>query len=326
MGLFEKGREPMAKQETYRYEKLSWPEIDKAAVDGKVVIIPAATLEDHGRHLPVDTDVVLANGVCHAAAGLITDEVLVLPPITHGYSPHHIDFPGTITINWKTFVDYVLDVTRSLVHHGFYKILLVNGHGSNRPVLDMAARLTVIEHPYAHCGALSWWELTKVREAFAPLRESEWVAHACELETSVYLALDADNVEMDKAEKDTSFNKSPHFWSDLAGAPPLGYRNAVGLTEYWSTVTRDGVKGDPTVATAEKGRILLAAAAEELVSIVREFKARPIVRRVAHQSMSAPRAPFFKDEYGPADAAGSAVGGDRAQDSEDESGSKGATL
>jgi creatinine amidohydrolase len=277
----------------YRYEKLSWPEIDAAAVAGKVVIIPAATLEDHGRHLPVDTDVVLAEGVCHAVARRLPDEVIVLPPITHGYSPHHMDFPGTITINWKTFVDYVLDVTRSLVHHGFRKILLVNGHGSNRPVLDMAARLTVIEHPHAHCGALSWWELTKVREVFATMRESEWVAHACELETSVYLALDPDNVEMDKAEKDTSFTKSPHFWSDLAGAPPAGYRNAVGLTEFWSTVTRDGVKGDPTVATAAKGHALLDAAADEMVAIIREFKERPIARRVAHQSIRPPTGEYF---------------------------------
>jgi len=291
----------MAKQAHYRYEKMSWPEVDKAAVDGRVVIIPAATLEDHGRHLPVDTDVVLANGVCHAAARRIPDEVVVLPPVTHGYSPHHIDFPGTITIDWKTFVDYVLDITRSLVHHGFRKILLVNGHGSNRPVLDMAARLTVIEHPYAHCGALSWWELTKVREEFAKMRESEWVAHACELETSVYLALDPDNVEMDKAEEDTSFNKSLHFWSDLAGAPPAGYRNAVGLTEFWSTVTRDGVKGDPTKATAEKGRALVAAAAEELVAIVREFRERPVVRRTAHQSIVAPTGGFFHGSPRPSD-------------------------
>lgn len=283
----------MPQKPNYRYEKMSWPEVDRAAVDGRVVLIPAGTLEDHGRHLPIDTDVVLANGVCHAAAERIAEQVVVLPPITHGYSPHHMDFPGTITIRWKTFVEYVLDITRSLVHHGFRKILLVNGHGSNRPVLDMAARLAVVEHPYAHCGALSWWELAKVREVFATCRESDWVAHACELETSVYLALDEANVDMTKAEKDYSFPKSPHFWSDLAGAPPPGYRNAVSLNEYWSTVTRDGVKGDPTVATAEKGRALLAAAADELVDIVQEFRARPIRPRVAHQSVRPPVTPFF---------------------------------
>lgn len=278
----------MAGSAKYRFEKMSWPEVDAAAADNRVVLVPVGTLEDHGRHLPVDTDVVLAQGVCQAATELIPEEVVLFPAITHGYSPHHIDFPGTITIGWKTFVDHLQDVTRSLVHHGFRKILLINGHGSNRPVIDMAARLTVVEHPYAHCGSLSWWELTKVREVFAPIRESEWVAHACELETSMYLALDPDNVDMTKAEKDTSFNKGPHFWSDLAGAPPPGYRNPVGLTEFWSTVTNDGVKGDPTLATEEKGRLLLAAAADELAAIVREFRARPIARRVAHQSIRVP--------------------------------------
>src|SRR5690606_23203226 len=80
-----------------------------------------------------------------------------------------------------------------------------------------------------------------------------------------------------------------------AGAPPAGYRNAVGLTEFWSTVTRDGVKGDPTKATAEKGRALLDAAVDELVAIVREFKARPIVPRTAHQSITAPTGGYFRD-------------------------------
>ena len=130
--------------------------------------------------------------------------------------------------------------------------------------------------------------LTRVREAFAAVRESDWVAHACELETSVYLALEPDHVDMSRAERDVSFEKSPHFWSDLAGAPPAGYRNAVALTEYWSTVTRDGVKGDPTVATAAKGTELLRAAADELVDIVREFKARPVKPHIVHQSVRAP--------------------------------------
>lgn len=281
-----------ARDPGYRYEKMTWPDIDRAAVDGRVILIPAGTLEDHGRHLPVDTDVVLAAGVCRAAAERIPQEVVLLPPITHGFSPHHIDFPGTITIAWKTFIEYVADINRSLIHHGFRKILIVNGHGSNRPVLDLAARLTVVEHPHAHCGVVSWWELTRVREVFAGLRESDWVAHACELETSAYLALDEAHVDMRQAERDVSFEKSPHFWSDLAGAPPPGYRNAVALTEYWSTVTRDGVKGDPTVATRAKGEALVRAAAEELVDIIREFRARPIRPRVAHQSDVAPET-FF---------------------------------
>lgn len=280
----------------YRYEKMAWPEIDQAAVDGRVILIPVGTLEDHGLHLPVDTDVVIADGVCRAAADRIPDEVVVLPPIVHGYSPHHMDYPGTISIAWNTFIDHVRNVTGSLIHHGFRKILLVNGHGSNRPVLDLAARLTVVDHPYAQCATLSWWELSQVRAAFAPIRESDWVAHACEVETSLYLALDDSHVDMTLAKKEEAFPKSPHFWSDLAGAPPEGFANAVSLNEYWSTVTVDGVKGDPTVATKEKGDIVLAAAAKELAEIVREFRERPIRPRVARQSIRTPST-FFAESH-----------------------------
>lgn len=279
----------------YRYEKMSWTQVDQAAVRGKVVVVPVGTLEDHGLHLPVDTDVVIADGVCRAAADLIPDEVVLLPPIVHGYSPHHMDYPGTISIRWNTFIDHVRDVTGSLIHHGFRKILLVNGHGSNRPVLDLAARLTNVDHPYALCGALSWWEMTRVRTAFAPIRESDWVAHACEVETSLYLALDEEYVDMSQARKEDAFEKSPHFWSDLAGAPPDGFVNPVSLTEYWSTMTVDGVKGDATVASKQKGEIVLAAAASELAEIVLEFKLRPIRPRVARQSVRAPSTFFAAD-------------------------------
>lgn len=266
------------------FEKLTWPEINEAVRDGRLALIPAGTLEDHGLHTPVDVDVVLSGSICRKVAETIPDEVVLMPQVTLGYSPHHIDFPGTITIKWNTFIEWCLDYTRSLIHHGFDKILFVNGHGSNRPVLEMAARLTVVEHPEVHCASLSWWELTEVRKVANAFRESECVAHACELETSLYLALDPEHVYLDKAIQEiAAANRTPHFWSDLAGWSPEGFRNAVQLNEYWSTVTDNGTMGDPTKATAQKGQLLLDAAVKELVDIVREFKARPIRPRVPHQ-------------------------------------------
>lgn len=74
-----------------------------------------------------------------------------MPPNYHGYSPyhadHHADFPGGIYIKDQTFVDYMLDITRSLIHHGFRRILIFNTHGSNEPWVNIIARLTAIEHP-----------------------------------------------------------------------------------------------------------------------------------------------------------------------------------
>jgi creatinine amidohydrolase len=162
---------------------------------------------------------------------------------------------------------------------------MVNGHGSNAPLAEMASRLGVIEHPESLCGFVSWWELSDVRKLVAEIRESEVTSHACELETSLYLAIDPDPVKMDKAEKDLTMPMSPHIFSDLVGGKPKsGFKNPIHLVEYWSTVTKNGVRGDPTKATAEKGNKILAAAADELVEIISELKERTVRKRAPHQS------------------------------------------
>ena len=268
---------------TCQLVKLSWPEVNAAAERGAVALLPAATIEDHGLHLPIDTDVVIAEAVCRTAAELAPDDVVLLPCVTFGYSPHHIDGPGTLTIRWDTFIDYVRQIASSLAYHGFFKILIVNAHGSNRPVLDVAARLTIVENPDVQCGMLSWWDLTSVREVVARFRESDWTGHACELETSLYLAIDPERVHMELARPDINPRMSEHFWSDLVDSPPPGHSTKVLMTEYWSTVSETGTWGDPTNATAEKGRAILDAAGRELAAIVAELRARPLRPRVPHQ-------------------------------------------
>ena len=153
-----------------------------------VCLIPVATLEDHGYHLPIDTDVVIAETLAEQAVLSRRANSLLLPTVTHGYTPHHMQFPGSITIDWKTFVDHLLDIGRSLVHHGFNRILFVNGHGSNVPLVEMAARLLMVEHP--HSIAAAFWYLSGPESAklLAETRDSPvpgGIAHACELETSL---------------------------------------------------------------------------------------------------------------------------------------------
>jgi creatinine amidohydrolase len=269
---------------TYDFGKLSWPEINDAAATGRVALLPAATLEDHGLHLPVDTDVVIADAVCRRTAELVPDEVVLLPCVTFGFSPHHIDGPGTLTVRWDTFVEYVRQIANSLAYHGFTKILILNAHGSNRPVLDLAARMAIVDNPDVQCAMLSWWDLERVRDAVAAFRESEWTGHACELETSIYLAVDPESVHMELAREDVNPRMSRHFWNDLVGQPPAGYGTKVFMTEYWSTVSETGTWGDPRAATAEKGETILRAAAGELAEIVAELRARPVRARVPHQS------------------------------------------
>jgi len=268
----------------FRYEKLKWRQVDEAAQQNRVVVIPIACVEDHGPHLPLDVDSVIVTDISHRAARLILEKTLVFPTQHNGYDPHHMDFPGTITIRWNTLVEYMLDITRSLVHHGFRRIVILNGHGSNTPLVEVIARLTVIEHPYVLATGFSWWQIPRVREEIPRFRESEYpggMAHACELETSAYLAIDPQYVEMDKAVKDIHFPKSRFFHHDLAtgGAGP-----SLGMMEWWSTLSETGVMGDATKATRQKGEQVLQAAGEGLRDIICELYEREVRQRVDHHT------------------------------------------
>jgi creatinine amidohydrolase len=263
----------------YRYGEMTWPEVKEAALRPRVAIVPIGTLEDHGRHLPIDTDLLLCASVCELAASRAHDRVVLVPAINHGYSPHHMDFPGAITIGPHTLIDYGLDVCKSLAHHGFTRVLIVNGHGSNTPFADIIARLCVV-HTGALAAAVNYWSAPGVREVAEALRESEPVGgmnHACEFETSLYLAIRPELVNMQQAVHELSHRPSKNYWTDLvAGDGPLA------MMEHWSQLSESGVMGDPTKASAEKGRALLDAAANGIVELVDEMLAREVRPRKDH--------------------------------------------
>jgi creatinine amidohydrolase len=263
----------------YRYGEMTWPEIKDAAAADRVAVLPVATIEDHGPHLPVDTDLLLCATVCERAVSRAPARAVIVPPIDHGFSPHHMDFPGPITIGAETFIRYGVDVCKSLAHHGFKRILIVNGHGSNTPFVDIIARLTVVESG-ALAAAVNYWAAPGVREAAESLRESEKIGgmnHACEFETSLYLAIRPDLVDMSKAAHELSYRPTKNYWTDLiAGDGPLT------MMEPWSALTQTGVMGDPTKASAEKGRMLLEAAANGIVELIDEMRAREPAPRTDH--------------------------------------------
>ncbi|HWO71284.1 MAG TPA: creatininase family protein [Actinomycetota bacterium] len=265
----------MARTTPLLYERLSWPEVREAAGEDRVCLIPAGTLEDHGPHLPLDTDTRIASEICRRAAERVPDEVVLLPPVIHGYTPHHMDFPGPITIGWDTFVRYCADVGSSLARHGFKRILFLNGHGSNIPLLDVAARLIALEHPDVLAASAFYLQSEEGMKVVEQVRESPrgGMGHACELETSIYLAIDPDAVDMARAVDEDSFPAGPNCWMDWSDGP-------LRLMPHWSAISETGVHGAPTLATAEKGRALLEAAVEECVAYVRELRAKPLpVRR-----------------------------------------------
>ena len=144
---------------------------------------------------------------------------------------------------------------------------IADGHGSNMPILDMVARKTILQSD-ALCACFLWPSL--ISETLKQTRQSQYpggMSHACELETSVYLYLNADVVQMDKAEKEIGFHPSKYYWHDLGGGPP------VRMVEWWSRISKTGTIGDPTLASREKGKLWYDATVKNLIEFIREFRA-----------------------------------------------------
>ncbi|MDQ2653102.1 MAG: creatininase family protein, partial [Chloroflexota bacterium] len=160
-------------------------------------------------------------------------------------------------------------VTISVTAHGFDRIILISGHGVNPPYLAVAAN-EVNVRTGALCAALFWGALAdnvnEVRDSMQP----GGMAHACELETSVMQYLDAERVRQDRIVDDMGFGQGRFLQMDLGSAA------GVHLGEHWwSSFSPSGVAGEATQATPEKGRLLFERAAENLVALVRELRARP---------------------------------------------------
>ena len=272
----------MPKAPPYVYAKLTWPEINDAVEAGKVPVVPVGSIEQHGPHLPLDVDCVCTTGVAFAAAERIPDQILVLPTIVHGYTAHVMDFPGTINIHYEHFIAMVLDVVKSLAYHGFKKIILLNGHGSNMPNLDLVARRANLETD-AECAFCAWWSLLTVDPEFLPRWRQSYFpggcAHACELETSTYLYLDRDNVRAELIRDGRiTYNEegSVFHYVDLFGHGPAP------LTTWTSSYSETGVLGAADLGTAAKGKAVVEEAAKQLARLVQEFAARPKHPRVDH--------------------------------------------
>lgn len=259
----------------YRYNRLTWEEMNEAIRAQKVVILPTGATEQHGPHLPLDVDAFLCESVCLEAARRAPEEVLVLPPVSYGMNRHHLDFPGTIHIEPEVFIAFCLNITKSVAYHGFTHIIVVNGHGSNSPLIDLVARKTVLETK-AVCAATNYFNFAM--PAFEATRESEVIAHADEFETSLYLYLDGDRVRFDRAvpgDDVTGKYVSSDSWSKFP----------VRFSDYWGRWTDTGVHGDPTRATKQKGEIIWEAAVSGLIEFIREWKEWPVSpRRDQHES------------------------------------------
>ena len=247
--------------------ELTWPQIKEAIGSGAVVVVPTGSVEQHGPHLPLQTDFFMAATVAERSAEKASGEgttVLVTPPLWTGYSPHHMEFPGTVTLDASGYLAAITGVGKSLWSHGFRKIFFLNGHGGNANLLNASVQRLRFEEG-VRVAAASYWSF--VMDFIQKWRRSGpgGIDHACEMETSLMLAVRPDLVHPEETRDATWFPHSDFLTGDLAvGAP-------VSLAWSFGELSEDGVLGAAHEGDADRGEELLAAIVDRVSAFLEEF-------------------------------------------------------
>lgn len=196
-------------------------QLSRRARDGAVLLMPVGAIEQHGPHLPVWTDTLIACEVAERAARLVEGEtdVMVTPPLSFGSSQHHLPFGGTLSLRSTTLLAVLMDLGRSAVSSGFRRIFFINGHGGNDELVQVAARDLALELP-VHTASISWWNLVApvVRESSLDAAHARIPGHAGAFETAVVASLLPHLVEAAPAEQPAPEAKQQHSRIEMHGA------------------------------------------------------------------------------------------------------------
>ena len=243
-----------------KLQDLSWRDVTQLNRDTPLMI-PVAALEQHGHHMPLFTDSLLLESVLKRAESLIGEQVLQTPLMWLGNSHHHMDMPGTMSAEPRSYLDLLSGMATNFVDHGFRRIVFINGHGGN----DVPGRQTVFEmrQRYRQRNDLlflfgTYWLLGESpAESIDGLTQHQ-MGHAGEWETSMMLA------------------SHPHLVGDYLAAPEIPHGNSfLPANRGWTMPDRSeiGHVGNPAAATAEKGHALLDYFANNVVSLIRRVVA-----------------------------------------------------
>lgn len=265
--------EPPTAARDYLLAELTWPEAERRFAEVDIALLPVGAIEQHGHHLPVDTDWWEADQICREVAKRCeAPRPLVLPGIPYGVSYHHRDFPGTITVGPDTLARMVYEIGMSAAQNGVAKLIIVNGHGGNIPALQYAAQMINRDAHIFTCvdtGETSDADIARIAETRADV-------HAGEIETSTALAMRPDLVDVTRLEKFV-----PKFSSRY-----LDFASAHGVEWYAHTsrISPSGVLGDPTKATAQKGREMWEVTVAHLTEFVEILKPLSLAQIHEHRS------------------------------------------
>jgi creatinine amidohydrolase len=229
-----------------------------------LAVLPVGATEQHGPHLPVGTDRFAVEAIARAAAEATADQipVVVTPTLPFGSSSHHLPFSGTLSLSTETYLRVVMDLAESLIIDGFRRIFILNGHGGNHELIQLAARDLALKHP-AHLAAASYW--TIAWDGFVAVKgdtPGRMPGHAGVFETSLVMALRPDLVHEPRPHRNLS---------DEPVTTTFAARYRAEHHGFWQEIT--GYTDSPDQGTAELGRAYLDAAADSVSRAFVEFYA-----------------------------------------------------
>lgn len=234
------------------------PLVAAAPPENLIVLLPIGSVEQHSYHLPTGTDAMLCQAVASEVERRRSETVLLAPPVWYGASSHHLGFAGTASLGSEVLIDQIVSIVRSLARSSnFCTFFILNGHGGNEPAMRIALEHLRSTESEIHAYAVSYWDpmIAALRDAGEPL---QGMGHACELETSMMMAVRGELVDVERVEADSR-----------TGEPWL-YE-----TRGFKEMTAHGGMGDPTSATAERGRRLLDLAVGEVCGLVDRLGTSP---------------------------------------------------
>ena len=242
----------MERRELY-VGNMTWKHFSEAVKTATGVIVPIGSCEQHGYHLPLDTDTITARYTAIEVAK--KTNCLVLPSINFGQVWSARNFPGTIALSPDTIIALVCDVVESLERHGVRNIIFLSGHTGNMPVLQDAARKLMDERGWRNVWYFSASLNKAVIEETCESKPCSGIRHAAEGEASTMLYMHPELVYLDEAV------------ADYAEKPEQVYYRPIR----WDEFKEVGCFGDPSKATAEKGKIILEKEIEEIADKINRF-------------------------------------------------------
>lgn len=245
---------------SYILQNMTWPEIEEALQNAKVGIIPIGAQEQHGHFIAEGCDSYRAEKFSELLAKRCFPNVVVTPTINYGISPHHMNFPGTISLRSETLISILEDVVSSLSRHGLKKFLFLNGHGGNNAAMAVAAEEISRKYKVEIGHSLF---VSAAKETIQQEIHSSHFGHACEREVSECLYMIPDIVRENKVEVSNMSDNSfvLNYFED----------NYVTLVHQFDELTKNGNLGDPTKGSYELGERIILEALENIASFIDEF-------------------------------------------------------